>query len=301
MIFEFCLIGEDPFVHPSRKAAPLSICGVSREWRYVALTTPSLWASLAVPRSWRKHKEQSALDAWLCRSKSQPLTLQLSLHKTDDPLSESIRKLGAHSNRWAHLRLNIADEVHLQQFFVRPLPFLHTLELRSQAAITDLYIRPSHVPRLQHVNFNSHCIDPSELSLPWNQISSLSTRYWTTADLHNAFLQRTPNLESARISVLHGYCSHDTPIGGVLCLPNLKKLEIVAMNGAAMSLMLAGLRLPALEDLVLTVPEESPEYEARSVISMVSITSMVERLGCRGVKFQVRRGSIDEIFLSRGE
>ena len=73
------------------------------------------------------------------------------------------------------------------------------------------------------------------------------------------------------------------------------------MNGAAMSLMLAGLRLPALEDLVLTVPEESPEYEARSVISMVSITSMVERLGCRGVKFQVRRGSIDEIFLSRGE
>lgn len=66
-------------------------------------------------------------------------------------------------------------------------------------------------------------------------------------------------------------------------MPNLNSLEVVALNGGAMSLLLERLVVPSLEELTLVVPEESPEYGV-SGWPKASVVCLSERSRCRAVR-----------------
>lgn len=70
-------------------------------------------------------------------------------------------------------------------------------------------------------------------------------------------------------------------------MPSLKFLEVVALNGSAMSLILETLVVPSLEELTLVVPEESPEYGA-SGWPKESVISLTDRSSCKAVQVHLR-------------
>lgn len=78
IIFVHCL-PEDKYLNPELKLAPILLTRVCRQWREVAVGTPSLWCSLKVPFDFRiQEKVPFCLDAWLKRSQGRLLSLALT-------------------------------------------------------------------------------------------------------------------------------------------------------------------------------------------------------------------------------
>lgn len=290
IIFEFCLPQDDSYVRPCPTVAPLLFCGVSRLWRSVAISTPSLWTSLSVNRNWRKRPRQALLQQWLQRSRSLPLSLEVALSSSlQTPAAPHhdlalVQMLLESSARWRSIRFNITDTHLLQSILNYPMPLLQTLEFSSNSAISDLHL--THAPNLRTVSLLTAPLDPTPISLPWNQLSHLSSRYWTDVYTHLDVMQRCPSLEFTRLHILHAHCA-SFPVGPPLLMSHLKSLEVVALNGSAMGPILDKLVLPSLTDLTLIVPDESPEYGA-SGWPMDSVISLVQRSPCPSLHLHLR-------------
>ncbi|KAG2345975.1 hypothetical protein BDR05DRAFT_98637, partial [Suillus weaverae] len=66
-IFVHCL-PEDKYLSPASKLAPVLLTRICRQWREVAVGTPSLWCSLSVPFDLiRQLKLPFCLDVWPAR------------------------------------------------------------------------------------------------------------------------------------------------------------------------------------------------------------------------------------------
>ncbi|KAJ6606018.1 hypothetical protein DFH09DRAFT_1269122 [Mycena vulgaris] len=66
---------------PRRRAAPLLLGGICRDWRGIALSTPRLWSVLQLTLDKSRPRPEllsELLSAWLSRSGAQPLKLSLS-------------------------------------------------------------------------------------------------------------------------------------------------------------------------------------------------------------------------------
>jgi hypothetical protein len=68
-------------------------------------------------------------------------------------------------------------------------------------------------------------------------------------------------------------------------MERLRALEVIALTGSAMGVILERLELPALAELRLTVPEESPEYGVsgcpKDVVGSLVKASSVQEVGVR--------------------
>ncbi|KAJ6493328.1 hypothetical protein C8R45DRAFT_185855 [Mycena sanguinolenta] len=138
--------------------APLLLCQICKSWRTIALTTPSLWASLhiVVPSLPDLPQLMEKVTAWLGRSGTVPLDISLIYSRTSDTrddISPLISILLAVCRRWRTMELALtglpdfasltADDVPVLQriFFYdtidrasadpSPLSFLGTQSLRS--------------------------------------------------------------------------------------------------------------------------------------------------------------------------
>ncbi|KAF7329428.1 hypothetical protein MKEN_00204900 [Mycena kentingensis (nom. inval.)] len=146
-IFMDCL-PEDSAAAYEPASAPLLLGRVCSQWRDVAHGTPELWASLHVPFSFfaREVDRTEALDAWLSRSGTRPLSL--SIVGTDgqmlrptwdynaprvDPYQPAIVAcalsiLLRHAPRWKHLQLSKLKIDMAQEIFAQRAPGLESLE-----------------------------------------------------------------------------------------------------------------------------------------------------------------------------
>ncbi|KIM45048.1 hypothetical protein M413DRAFT_24314 [Hebeloma cylindrosporum] len=103
-------------------AAPMLLAQVSRYWRNTAISHPSLWSSFAMELGEPTHPRRiSLLLLWLERSSSQQLSLSVSMHIFDTPLTSETSKnvrsilsiLFEHSHRWKRLSLALPGSNHL--------------------------------------------------------------------------------------------------------------------------------------------------------------------------------------------
>lgn len=93
--------------------APLLLCQVSRHWRQVAVSLPSLWSSVAIECSgWSGCRMKAELlHVWLRRSAEVPLYISVEVkigefvYENFPHLSEIMRAIIAQMHRWKFLRL----------------------------------------------------------------------------------------------------------------------------------------------------------------------------------------------------
>lgn len=284
-IFNFCLPDDGAYVSLHPTSMPLVLGKVSRRWRAIATSTPSLWNSLAISCNWRKRPNCLLLQEWLQRSGCLPLSIDISLPHCSPHRRPSHNDLAflqillGCSERWRRLRLNVADSFLLHIILTSCIPLLHSLEFSSNCAIRNLHISNTSAPNLRAISLLTAPLDPAPLSLPWIQLTRLSSRCWADTDSHLEVLRRCPNLEYARLHILQAHGS--SPFGSPLRMEKLRTFEAIALTGSAMGIILERLELPSLAELLLTVPEESPEY-GTSRCPIDAVESLLERSSAKG-------------------
>ncbi|KAJ7623480.1 hypothetical protein FB45DRAFT_1061385 [Roridomyces roridus] len=78
LIFVHCL-PDDEFIEPDPSVTPLVLLRICKQWRQIAVATPTLWSSLFIDFEWFHYRE--AVDVlfcdWISRSGSVPLAIKL--------------------------------------------------------------------------------------------------------------------------------------------------------------------------------------------------------------------------------
>ncbi|KAJ6451519.1 hypothetical protein C8R47DRAFT_978235, partial [Mycena vitilis] len=126
-IFVRCLAGK--VVLPR---VPLVLGSVCRQWRSIALSTPTLWASLELTLDPNLPQEfYIVLETWLSRSGQQPLTLSVSYQfDSETSSSEALTLLLTnHAEHMTNLELWLprADLVRMFDTFSGTFPVLESL------------------------------------------------------------------------------------------------------------------------------------------------------------------------------
>ncbi|KIM40330.1 hypothetical protein M413DRAFT_73850 [Hebeloma cylindrosporum] len=279
-IFLLCLPDQD-FIIPDPLQAPLLLCQVCSSWRTVATNTSFLWSNLSIRQSWRRHIWKSSLESWLTRSGNTFLQLDISI--TANNVDDHIFKLIVSSaERWYHLRISVTDQL-LRSLLNRRMPNLHTLEFSSTYPIASLVIPNAHIPSLKSVSLLTKPLFIQPISLPWTQLTSLSSVCWLNVEQHLDIIRKCPNLEVYHMAVIHidgdPHSGHYTP----LVAERLKVLEIVACLRRVMGEVLSRLKLPSLIELAFEVPNESPEWVITSWPE-AHVVSLIERSSCELTK-----------------
>ncbi|KDQ32137.1 hypothetical protein PLEOSDRAFT_1024822, partial [Pleurotus ostreatus PC15] len=126
-------------------ASPLIVSQVCSRWRRIALSTSLLWTAITVTYPYTTTQRQR-IDAWLSRSKTQPLDLLLDLRdpawnwdedsqsSAGEAMQHVLDLLIPNINRWQHFELLSDTWLPIFIFLERTrdvasVPLLHTLKL----------------------------------------------------------------------------------------------------------------------------------------------------------------------------
>ncbi|KAF7329438.1 F-box domain-containing protein [Mycena kentingensis (nom. inval.)] len=173
-------------------SAPLLLGRVCSRWRDVAHGTPELWASIHVPFSFfaREVDRTEALDAWLSRSGTRPLTLSIVGTQTEsrylnappeDPyqpavVDAALSILIRHAPRWKHLQLSKLTEDMAYTLLTKTAPAVASVEFMDRIPVTSGSSRVFRSPNLRRLALILHRPDLYLWHLPihWKRIVELS-------------------------------------------------------------------------------------------------------------------------------
>lgn len=207
---------------------PLLLCRICSSWSDIALSQPSLWASICIPRSTRA-SAIPLIEAWLQRSADMPLSIEIHGLSSEFP-AVLLETFIPHSSRWQNVSLFMSNTT-LAELFANPqvsLSSLETLMLRISGRPQYMTITAS-ATRLQSVALvvsRSVRPDPHMLDLPWVQLTRLSITSLAGAiddgyDILTQCIKLTHCSLSADRSIIDPV-SHPP-----ITLPNLTSLQIV--------------------------------------------------------------------------
>ncbi|KAF9486010.1 hypothetical protein BDN70DRAFT_368699 [Pholiota conissans] len=296
-IFLLCLPDEE-FITPDPRQAPLLLCQVCSQWRNVATSTPFLWNALAIRSSWRKRIWKSSLDTWLNRSSNALLYLDISaavdreISGADHHLFQSII---ATSDRWEHLRLNIANPL-LRSMMKSDMPQLQTLEIYTTEYITNLHLSPVQVPRLKVISFLTKTVYLHAHFLPWRQLTHLDSRCWLNISQHAAIISKCPNLRSYSMSLVNMALD---PMWDFetreIFHPRIEVLKIMlfvdTFTDPTKDIQL--FHLPNLSEFALVIADENPFYGILGW-PKAEILSLIQRSSCSLKKLHFRGISMSQ-------
>ncbi|KAJ7137865.1 hypothetical protein C8R44DRAFT_975836 [Mycena epipterygia] len=171
-IFIHCL-PQVEFVKPKVFTAPLLLCGVCRQWREVALTTPELWSSLSWTQFTAGTDDDNLCWTWLSRARSRPLSLQLQdvcLYRSEAPTRLQLfrQTLAESSPLMRNVHIDVGP--YLGNFF--PLEECFPLLEKLVISLPDdaLPISFHDAPKLREVHLTvDYRVD---LELPWQQLTT---------------------------------------------------------------------------------------------------------------------------------
>ncbi|TFK44922.1 hypothetical protein BDQ12DRAFT_42202 [Crucibulum laeve] len=267
-IFLYCLTNED-FILPRPNNAPLLLCQVSRSWRRIATSIPSLWCSLSIQMTRQLHRK-TFLESWLSRSGNLPLSLEISWCPTATTYFYDyvLRYLIQFAHRWRRLRLSFRSSSYyghepncsrVRGMLSARMPLLETLELDSSVPVVTLSIPPGKAPKLRVLRLLKVEQNPIHLSMPWWQITHFSSHHILGMPKMFYLLRRCPNIEVCEMRVESYPLS--VPMETVLKLERLHTLLLTNSGGECLDALLASLELPALCDLYIRTELHSPQYD----------------------------------------
>ncbi|KAJ7461660.1 hypothetical protein FB451DRAFT_1268774 [Mycena latifolia] len=278
-IFIHC-VPDSEFVKPDINSAPLLLCGICRQFREIALSTPELWNSLSFEMgpldagSFDTATEETDLTdllrSWLARARRTSLSLRLEGIGWGwrQPIMQTIVSL---SPQWRNMDISLTPSLVESLLSLEGnFPSLEKLKVRSA---TDLPMSFRYAPKLREAHiFTYH----SNIQLPGHQITIFRTHAISFPDCL-AFLRDCPNLVDGIFVVIDGH-SPTQPIS-VPPLIHLQSLIIVGLQQTAPQKVpidvLDSLRAPALKSLVLRFPpsHRSAPSDAQPFLSFVSRSS----------------------------
>ncbi|KAJ7916515.1 hypothetical protein B0H13DRAFT_1997523 [Mycena leptocephala] len=250
VIFVHCIqVYEDEWYYEERlpglspRAAPLLLGRICRQWRSIAWSTPALWNAIQVHCPYYIEDVVPALQRWLLRAGSLPLTIDLRYIAHPGTSSDGILDLlQRHSEQLQDLTLNIDPEDYFRLAeILGPLPLLQKIfftcrRLRDYDGMQITAFRIA--PRLIDVHFLAN-FSPINIDLPWEQLTTFRADSLTVVKCL-LVLSLAPNLVTGRFE----YRATGGPLVDVPPLLHLKSLILQGME--ASTKLLAHLTTPAL-------------------------------------------------------
>ncbi|KAF7332385.1 F-box domain-containing protein [Mycena kentingensis (nom. inval.)] len=196
-----------------RGIAPLTLLRVCRDWRSIAIGTPSVWTLLRfdkVPQPlWPAEKVQALLDLFLSRAGAIPMDAQLPVCSSG--IFDIIRQNAA---RFESLELTPPRLTFNAAILRHPFELSHlaslTLTPSLVIVIGVLPIRTfSDAPKLRCLTLN-HQVQLLDIILPWQQLTRFTGESYTTKMCLDAF-RMMPNLISCDFAVPASYSIYDDP------------------------------------------------------------------------------------------
>ncbi|KIJ08119.1 hypothetical protein PAXINDRAFT_18722 [Paxillus involutus ATCC 200175] len=217
-----------PHTKSSHSQLPVSLCLVSKSWRDFIYASPLLWAHIIIEVSQGAAPTLHALRAWLERSQSAPLFLDILIGEKPD--RDALRVLLAESSRFYHLTLGIFDlswcnDIPTQDFTQLRKLTVHT-EFQIPTRIGELSAVFSSAPRLCHVNWCSSG-DPELVKVIGHQLHFLEftvTHLPVTRLLE--VLAACPNLCSVVVTLQGEHEYTPLPPRERILLPELRSLSL---------------------------------------------------------------------------
>ncbi|KAJ7805968.1 hypothetical protein B0H13DRAFT_2487129 [Mycena leptocephala] len=236
---------------------------ICRQWREVALATPSLWRAIRlsdrrIPIGVHRH----TADTWLSRSRFCPLSIVLEHDHGHIP--EFLAALIPHRARWEHLELTLipSDLPPLEG----PMPLLRHLDLQLDYPSATVFTLRD-VPLLRTVDLRGY--SAMSITLPWVQLTSLT--YYTFPSDCARILRHTLNLVHCELGMWVN-SEQDFRPGPHISLPQLESLVFAPISDRVPG-FLDDLIVPALRSLHL------PERILGST-PIDSLNSFITQSGC---------------------
>ncbi|KAJ6537945.1 hypothetical protein B0H19DRAFT_1181334 [Mycena capillaripes] len=240
--------------------APFLLCHICKTWRFIALYTPRLWASIhiVIPTPSRLPQLTDTVVAWLDRSRTVPINVSMSLSLTADPrcdLSALMSALVALSPRWRHMHFSLTTYSYFASLSSHDVPLLQTISFDSAKSYWGDNPTESFM-FLATQSLRSVALPSSKTLLQspisWRSLRHLKiTRYGQQVLTHNGvlkILRQCPLLETCDIAVSQHVISSEATIDQLqFSLPHLTHLSVTnGPTNSGVSHFLGSLILPAL-------------------------------------------------------
>ncbi|KAJ7616759.1 hypothetical protein DFH06DRAFT_1364834 [Mycena polygramma] len=212
---------EYPRCPPLRGAlSPTLLTQICREWREIALATPSLWRAirLFLPDRDRKAstRQFEMSDVWLARSRCSPLSFRL--HENGMHV-ETFRTLAPHCARVEYLDLRLYRS---RSSIEGPMPLLRHLKIHlDDTPGRDVFIC-HEAPLLRTAILIDRA--SAHVVLPWSQLTSLTLKGEFPEEC-DTVLRWTPNLVHCEL-----WFAYDAENGGTFPELPLLQLESLTIN-----------------------------------------------------------------------
>ncbi|KAJ7659347.1 hypothetical protein DFH06DRAFT_1195535 [Mycena polygramma] len=229
--------------------SPASLTQICRQWREIALATPTLWRAVSLSFIDIPFERQIQLiERWFSRSRACPLSIQLidnaDLFSSDNVYS-ILAAIAAHRSRLQHMKLHLSSShLHVIQ---GGMPLLHHLDLQiHQKASDESGIDTDafrHLPMLRSVVLDD--IAAANIEFPWGQLTSLA--------LNRVFLYECFPVLKQTFSLVH--CDlrlFGTEVGAddsIITLPCLESLALIDPSDDEVNECLRFFIAPALRSL----------------------------------------------------
>ncbi|KAJ7609102.1 hypothetical protein FB45DRAFT_1039260 [Roridomyces roridus] len=223
---------------------------VSRRWREIALSTPSLW-SLVYVSGKRQADPLPMVQAQVQRARDLKIHFYGAQNGTGDATAriKLFTFLSEHSVRWEELFLRLTAElVPLLPPLRGRLPSLRRLSIiwhdeRSQIGVDSVECFET-APFLEDVEFSSE-FRYTPIPFPTDLLTSY--RIQGSLESHQHILQMAPNIIEARVAITYGLDQPwPEPIGPTIDMLHLKRLYVTHIE------ILDYFRAPSLEEISMS-------------------------------------------------
>ncbi|TDL20351.1 hypothetical protein BD410DRAFT_841449 [Rickenella mellea] len=260
------------FAIPSVNEAPLVLGQVCRLWREIALSTPSLWSTISIPRSFSIR----GLREWISRAGSRNLSFSLLLGRTNTDISDL---LASYQQRWSDVVVGFnSSQMESGRKFVETLSSeYHNLQTSEICAwgshADDIPLVIGSAPHLRHLivhdsSFKVTTLDNSPPLCLWE--IDVRCAWWMLSKDWITLLRLSPAVQVVRTQVLNRVHYYE-PHHDILTLLALKHMFIIVQYQDDQSFcVLERIFVPALEELSFRISlDRVPEFYRPQIKSLI--------------------------------